>query len=268
MLAAIKDRLQLIILGIINSYRIQTAYFFENWASLLSTGFYTLSMLLFIKVIYSNVKLFAGYTENEMLFLVLLGQLSFYTDWLWSSNNISLMIESVRTGELDLILSKPLPALFYITFRDISIINRIKDCLPNVILLSLLVRWSQIHTSLDKVVVGILIFVCGQIAWHCFRFLFALPVFFMGQSNQVFHVSGTLSNTNNIPLEGFTGSLKAIFVSVIPVLISAQMGASVILGKSNPIYMLGLAVSTAVVFLILKRLGWIIALRNYSSASS
>jgi ABC-2 type transport system permease protein len=268
MIDAIRDRLQLVGLNIVNSYRVQTAYFFENWSSFLSTGFYTLSMLLFIKVIYSNVKLFAGYSETEMLFLILLSQLSFYTDWLWSTNNITSMIDSVRTGELDLILSKPLPSLFYITFREISLINRVKDGLPNIILIALLLNWSQIHTSLDKVVVGVLIFFCGQVAWHCFRFIFALPVFFMGQSTQIFQISGTLTNTNNIPFEGFAGSLKTLFVSCVPVLITAQMSVSVMLGKSNSLHMLILATAVAGVFLILKQIGWIIALRNYSSASS
>jgi len=254
--------------NIINSYKIQTAYFFENWASIGSTVFYTLTMLLFIKIIYANVNVFAGYNESEMLFLVLFGQLNFYTDWLWSTNNINALIGSVRSGYLDMILIKPIPSLFVVTFRDISIVNRIKDGIPNLLLLSLLIDWSQINTTPTRVVLGILIFICGQIAWHCFRFLFALPVFFIGQSSQIFQLSGTLNSTNNIPLEGFTGTLKNIFISIIPSLIAAQTSVSVMLGKSNPFIMVSVALGVATVFMLLKNIGWKVALRNYSSASS
>ncbi len=264
----IKYRFVLLKANIVNSYRIQTAYFFENWASVASTSFYTLTLLLFIKIIYSNVTLFAGYTENEIIFLILFSQLNFYTQYTWSLNNIVSLNDSVRSGELDLILSKPLPSLFFITFRDINLVNRLKDGLPNLILISLLINWDSIQTSWDKVVFGMVVFISGQIAWHCFRFLFALPVFFVGQSSQIFQISGTLENTANIPLEAFTGKLRTLFVNIIPTLIAAQMSVSIILGKSSAPKMLLVVLPTTLVFLILEKIGWIISLRNYSSASS
>lgn len=268
MLLVIKDILSLLKTNAINSYRVQTAYFFENWASLASTTFYVLTMLLFIKIVYSNVNIFAGYNENEMIFLILFGQLNFYTDWIWNTNNILSLIESVRSGELDLILSKPIPSLFFVTFRDISLINRLKDGIPNLLLIAILIDWENINTTWDKVIVGLLIFLCGQIAWHCFRFLFALPVFFIGQSEQLFQISGTLGSTNDIPFEGFTGKLRTVFISIIPALITSQMSVSVILGKSNQYFMLLVALSVTIFFLILKQIGWIISLKHYSSASS
>jgi ABC-2 type transport system permease protein len=251
-----------------NSYRIQTAYFFENWASIASTTFYTLSMLLFIKIVYANVDLFAGYTESEMLLLALFGQLNFYTEWLWSVNGTRALISDVNTGDLDMILIKPVPLLFFVTFRDISLINRLKDSVPNLLLLAMLINWSQINLTPGSIFAGVLIFVCGQAAWHGFRFLFALPGFFIGQSNHIFQLSGTLGDTNNIPLEGFTGALRNIFVSAIPSLIAAQMSVSVILGKSNPVIMSMIALGVASVFMLLKKVGWEVALKNYTSASS
>ncbi|OGC45371.1 hypothetical protein A2V49_00750 [candidate division WWE3 bacterium RBG_19FT_COMBO_34_6] len=264
----IKDHFNLLKANALNSYRVQTAYFFENWASLASTLFYVLTMVLFVKILYSNIKTFAGYTEAEMLFLMLISQLNFYVDWSWNTNNIMSLIESVRTGEMDIILSKPLPTLFYVTFRDIILINRVKDGVPNLLIMAFLVKWSEIHTNWILILISIVIFICGQIAWHCFRFIFALPVFFIGQSYSIYSISGTLGETQNIPLEGFRGKLRDIFVSAVPSLITAQMSVSVILGKSNPITMLIIAIAVASIFLILKSFAWIISLKNYSSASS
>lgn len=268
MIYTIKEHVHLLKANAVNSYRVQTAYFFDNLASLASTLFYVLTMVLFVKILYSNIKIFAGYTEVEMLFLMLITQLNFYVDWTWSTNNILALIDSVRTGDMDMILSKPLPALFFVTFRDISLINRVKDGIPNLIIMSLLIKWSEIHTSLGLVLAAIVIFISGQIAWHCFRFIFALPVFFIGQSYSIYAISGTLGETQNIPLEGFRGKLREFFIVIVPSLITSQMSASVVLGKSNPLEMTIIAASVASVFLILKRFAWIISLRNYSSASS
>lgn len=268
MLEKISERLHILKINTINSYLAQTAYFFENIASVGSTTFYTVSTLIFLKVIYSNVNSFAGYTENEMLLILFLAQVNFYTDNIWSRNNVQGLIENVRTGHLDLILVKPIPSLFFITFNNISLINRLKDGLVNVIILAIVVNWSEFHTSLWLVIAGILIFIFGQIAWHCFTFLFALPVFFLGQSNQVFHIGNTFAQTNNIPYEGFGTKLRFAFTTFVPNLIAVQMTVSVILGKSNPLFMILFSFSVAVVFLLLKHIGWIISLRNYSSASS
>lgn len=263
-----RDYINILKTNAVNSFRVQTAYFADNWSSLGSTMFYVLTMILFVKVLYSNIKTFAGYTEVEMLFLMLITQLNFYVDWSWSTNNISDLIESVRTGDMDMILSKPVPSLFFVTFRNISIVNRVKDGVPNLLIMSLLINWSEIHTTWTQLLSAAVIFIAGQVSWHCFRFLFALPVFFIGQSHSIYAISQTLGETQNIPLEGFHGKLRYLFISIIPSLIAAQMSVSVILGKSSPVAMLIGSCLVAAVFLILKTIAWSISLRNYSSASS
>jgi ABC-2 type transport system permease protein len=264
----IKDRWDVLKANTVNSYRAQTAYFFDNWSSLASTFLYTVTTLLFIKILYSNVTTFAGYSENEMIFLMLICQLSFYINWIWDRNNVLELIESVRTGELDLILSKPVPSLFFVTFRNISLVNRVKDAIPCLIIMASIIRWDTLHISLFPIFCGVVIFISGLIAWHCFSFLFALPAFFLGQSYQLYFIAASFADVNNIPLEAFTGSLRKIFISLIPSLITAQMTTSVMLGKSDPLIMTVTAVLVATVFLMLKHIGWIICLKNYSSASS
>ena len=80
---AITDRLLILKANTIFTLQKETAYWANNWASVFSTLFYTLTMLLFINVLYANVTLFVGYTKQEMLLfffsLFYLGQhLRFY----------------------------------------------------------------------------------------------------------------------------------------------------------------------------------------------
>lgn len=51
-------RLNILKANIVNSYRVETAYFFENWAGMGSTVFYALVLILFIKIIYANASSF------------------------------------------------------------------------------------------------------------------------------------------------------------------------------------------------------------------
>lgn len=262
------QRLRLLKINAINTYHIQTAYFFENIAGSASTMFYTLAMLIFIKAIYTNVKLFAGYTESEMLLLVFFIQLNFHIGYIWSVSNINYLIESVRVGELDLILTKPVPAMFYVTFKDLSFVNFLKEGVPNLLLLILVINWPEFSLTLGNVSFAAAILILGQICAHCFRFLFALPTFFTGNAEQLFRLSSVVTDPPEIPYDGITGNVRILFTTLIPALIASQISVSVFLGKSDALTMFVFSLGVAVVFLVIKSIGWKIALRNYTSASS
>jgi ABC-2 type transport system permease protein len=259
-------RINLLKINTVFTFQEQTAYIGENLASILSTTFYSISAVLFINILYSNVNTFAGYDKNQMLLLLLTGQLGFYILWIWSSNNTEGMIEDVRSGDLDLLLTKPVPSLFYVTFKKISLVRRLKDGLPNLLIIAYLINWNEL--VLTNFFAGFIIFLFGQVAWHFFRFLFALPVFWQGQSTNIYMISGSLGETKNIPFEGFPGKLRFSLSTIIPTLLTSTIVTSVILGKANPYEMILLSGVVAFIFFILGILGWNLALKNYTSASS
>ena len=263
---AIKIRINIVVVNTIFTFQEQTAYLGENLANILSTVFYSLSAVLFINVLYANVNTFAGYNRDQMLLLLLLGQISFYLLWIWSSNNTEGMIDDVHSGDLDLLLTKPVPSLFYVTFKKISLVNRVVDGLPNLIIIAVLIDWASL--GLSNFLEGILVFIFGQIAWHFFRFLFALPVFWYGKSNNIYQISGSFEVTRNIPYEGFGDKLRFSLSTIAPTLLLSTAVTSVFLGKTDPLKMILLSGTTAFLFLVFGIIGWNIALKNYTSASS
>jgi len=148
------------------------------------------------------------------------------------------------------------------------LVNRLKDGVPNLLFISYVINWNNIHTDVFSIFLGVIIFICGQICWHCFSFLFALPVFKLGKNKQLYETSITLGNTNNIPYEGFNKSLKFVLTYIVPSLIIPQILASVLLGKSDGFFVSLSLVILAGIFLYLKERGWKWALKNYTSATS
>ncbi len=107
---AVTLRFTLFWASVVFTFQKETVYFINNWASLLSTTFYTLSMLLFIHILYGNVKMIAGYTKNDMLLFFLIGQIAYYITANISFEVMDDLIISVNRGDLDLILTKPIPS--------------------------------------------------------------------------------------------------------------------------------------------------------------
>jgi ABC-2 type transport system permease protein len=250
----IKTRFDILKLNIINTYQIETAYIGENWGNILSTLFYTVTYIMFVNIIYANVKTFAGYERDGILFLTLIGQISFYIVWGLGITNAKNMIRDVNSGSLDLLLTKPIPSLFYISTRTLSLVSIFRDGFATLLILILSINWNALSFAPMHVFWGIIIFLAGQIAFNAFQFLFALPVFWFGEADQILGVSYTF--------------MGMVLSTIVPVLIGTHVATSVMLGKSDgPIYA-AIAISVAILFTSIKAILWKVALRNYSSASS
>lgn len=267
---AIIERLGLLKAVIIFSFQKETAYWANNWTSVLSTTVYTFTMLLFFDVLYANVDSIAGYSRNEMLVFFLVAQVGFFLNWgLWMQN-LKEFITSVNQGELDLLLMRPAPALFYITHRRIKILSLVRDALPPMVAIIVSIHWSILVFTLPNLIAGLAIFVLGMICLHVFQFLTALPVFWLGESKSMLRISITVdSGSKLLPLEGFANNpVRFVLGTIAPVLISAGFSASVILGKSDAVSMFLLALIVTTVALYIRDIAWQLALRNYTSASS
>lgn len=263
----LSDRMRVLGINIVNTYQEETAYFANNWANIISTTVYTLTFLAFVHILYSNVTTVAGYTRDEMLFFTLVGQFNFYTLFSWSDNNLSTLIEDVNRGNLDLVLTRPLPHLFYVTTRRITMVRLLRDSIIPILAVYFAINWNTLTLDVTNIAAGVVVMVSGLLAFHVVQFYLALPVFWVGEAKQVFNMSYTLFN-QDIPYEGYPITLRAILTVFIPIIIATGLTSSVMLGKSNTLVMTAGAVIVAFMALLLRRAGWRLALKNYTSASS
>src|SRR3989344_3048357 len=264
-----KKRLSLLSATTRYTFRSETAHLSNNWGNVLSTCFYTISNIIFIDVLYSNVKTVAGYGRDEMLLFMFIGQISYYLSWL-IHQNIDWLIEIVNNGQLDLVLSRPVPSLFYITFGRVRLFSVLRDCIPPMIVLSLVIKWQNLALSPLNIGVGLLICLMGIACAHVVHFISALPVFWIGQSSQVLDMSENIEYNigKTIPLEGFGKKIQFFFTALVPYLISTGVATSVALGKAPATTaLIGVTIIT-IGALLAKQYAWSIALKAYTSASS
>jgi ABC-type uncharacterized transport system permease subunit len=253
--------------SIVHTFQQDTAYSVNNLMSAFSTVTFAISMLIFIDVIYGQTNTIAEYNRNEMLFFVLITQVAGM--FIFSMLNVDKTIEIIKNGELDLILLKPLPHLFYLSFRRIKTIGVVKDVAPNLLVIALSINWQILPFSVENIIVGSVIFLLGFITYQAFMFILLMPVFWLGESTQIVAVGNRIymNSASKIPWEGFTEALKLLFVLALPTIIITGMSTSVMLNKSNPFIMLLIALISVIVFSVLKIIIWKKALRNYTSAS-
>lgn len=266
----IRKRIDIFSAGSLFAFRKEVAYSGNNWAGIISTTAYTLSMLLFVNIIFANTKQIAGYSHNEMLLYFFMGQLTYYSNWHLSMTNIYELISDVNKGNLDMVLMKPVPALFYLTSRNIGGLRMFMDGFPPTLAIILSINWPSLGITPTNLIYGIFIFIFGSIALHVFQFLAALPVFWLGESENIVDLAGFIGagSGSMIPFEGFTRPIQIVFGTIIPVLIATAFSASALLGKTNSQFLFFWAFIIALLAVIIRNIAWKIAIKNYTSASS
>ncbi len=264
------ERLTLLRAGIVFTAQRELAYAGNNWASVLSTTFFTFSILIFVKIIYSNVQSIAGYSYNEMLVYFFIYQLTYYGNYVVTVRNLFDLIPDVNKGNLDMVLVKPVPSLFYLMSRSISIVSIITDAIPPTLAIVFSINWSVIEFSITGIIIGFVVWIFGLIALNSFQILAALPVFWFGESQNILDLANNIAAGGGtmIPREGYSPTLRVLLGTIIPAIIAGGFTTSIVLNKVNPFSLLAWAGAVAIISTFIKNMAWNYALRHYSSASS
>lgn len=247
------------------------AYTFNNYGNLLSMVFYMVTYLVFLDVLFGRVKTIAGYDYPQMLFFTLILQVNYYLLFIITQANTERLDVSINTGELDLWLAKPVPDLWFVSFRNINLGELLFSAFPATIPLILILsgKWDGLSFSALGVLTGIMCIILGQVIIHCFVFIIAMTAFFTGEGKQAKNMSVELTMFGDtIPFEGYPRLLKYIGLTIVPFLIQTALAVSFFLGKNTNYYYLWYVLALTILFLWLKVTAWKFALRHYSSASS
>lgn len=246
------------------------AYTADNWGSLASTFIFMVTFLIFVSAIYGNVKSIAGYSYPEMLVFVFIAQINYYLTWSFSLPSVVKLGRGVKTGELDLYLTKPVPHLWFVTFRKIDLVLLFSNALPSLIpLIYLLIKNYNLHIGVGNFILGITMIILGQIFLHCFQFILLSGAFWSGEAKGFEHLAYQLGNYNEpIPFEGYPANFRNWGFVVLPVIFHTALTSSYLLGKTTNLDLFLLVVGATMVALLAKNFVWKLALRQYSSASS
>ena len=251
-----------------HSVRMDLAYFGNNWGNVISTAIYTVSRLIFVGAIFYNIRSFGGYDRNSMLLFMVVTQINFYIVFLFIGlNNVWDLVSDINTGNLDMILLKPLPHLFYLTTRTVGIVPAIRDGLFNVLLMSFFVHWTSLGITLAAFWPTVVVWVSGIFVSCTIALLLGLSAFWQGQATEIVSLSYTVMDTD-MPLEAHPQPYRNFLLTGLPVLIMSALTASVLLGRSPGWPSAIFALSVAAAMAAIRHYLWGYALRQYTSASS
>lgn len=222
--------------------------------------------LFFINIIYSQTQTIQSWTKYEVFLLTGIYQLMVAMYQGLFRLGIYQLPYLVQSGELDLLLSKPINSQFYISIRHMRP-YKIFDFLPALILIIYSLNQLNITFNIISWILLITTLSCGTLIFYSIYYMLATLSIWLVQMTALSNIYHILIEPLAIPLDIIGPKMTYILTFIIPMALVITIPIKIFLNKT-PIYYAGIGFIIGLLLLTLSILFWNFALRHYTSASS
>lgn len=240
----------------------RTSFVLRSAGNLLQAGL----SILFLSFVFRHVRAIAGWTVDECIlltgtFLLLQGTMGFVL-----SENMERISQYVNRGELDLVLTKPVSDLFYVSTRIAGWDSLPKAVLGAIVIPRSLVRLGIVPTPL-QIGLFVLLIVSGMVIGYSLWLLSVVYVFWSERLRNAGFIFYSLTELGRVPIQVFKGISRTVLTFVLPIAFMTTVPTQTLLGLATLSGAIESASLAAVLF-ALATAAWRKGLRAYSSASS
>lgn len=235
-------------------------------SNLLTTLFGVVMALLTVQVFFYQTRSLGGWGFYEVLILLgIYNMLQGFVDMILRPN-IGRIVQHIRTGTLDFILTKPIDSQFFISFRHI-VFWKMFDILMGLVIVGIGAYGTGIRITASGVLLFAVLLLASVVTlYSMWMGVMTLSFWFVKVENISFLFSA-LFETGRYPVQLYKGWLRVLLTYVFPVAVLTTFPAASLIGKFAP-GQVWISVVIAAVTFGLTRLFWKKALRFYQSASS
>lgn len=233
-------------------------------ASLLGTAFWLAMAMLTLAVFFRQTDRLGGWEFWEVV--VLLGVFNTLAGIIDAvlRPGIGGLAQQVRSGDLDLVLSRPVETQFFVTFRHLGVWR-----LADVGLGLALVAWATSRldatpSPLEVLAFGVALLSAVAVVYGLWIALMSLAFWFVAVEN-ISVLFDAVFEAARYPVSAYPGALRFLFVYLLPIAWTTTIPASTLSGRLQP-WTIPVTAAVGIAALGVSRLLWRAALRRYTGA--
>jgi len=219
--------------------------------------------LIFIKIIYGNVNIIAGWDLYHSLLIIASAMIIESLCWITCRMMLNIR-KDVLDGTMDFHSIKPIDTQFLASVNMLDV-----EDLARVVLAAIVFFYvaTNIHISILNVMLYILILIPAFIIAYSIVTIVATISFFVIDARAMNMISMRILQISQYPTDIYTGIMKTVFSFIIPIAFIATVPAKVLSGWWSWQLVAQLFI-VALVFFWISRKFFLFGLKRYSSASS
>jgi ABC-2 type transport system permease protein len=182
-------------------------------------------------------------------------------------SNFIMISHYIHSGDLDLLLTKPVSLQFVVTCRYINIGLAIPNLLAGGIMMGVACVKLRIRFSLIKVL-GFMLTLANSVALTYALLLFlSMLSFWLIKTRALDELTYALWDFNNMPMHIYSKPIQVIGIFIIPIFVISNFPCMYMLGQINALS-LAWSFLAGIFMMALTRRIWHIAIKKYYSACS
>lgn len=246
--------------SIMQSMEYRASFVFSIFANFMDFIFGFLQYMIF----FTAAQSVAGWTSYEILALYAVFMCIFALQFIFLYPNLVAMGEMVNSGNLDLLLTKPVNAQLILSFRRISL-EELGSLATSALLLVWLISNGTILLSWNSVLLFITAMVCSAALVYSLFILLMSAAVKLEKLENMAQLMWSLFSLCRYPVEIYPRWLRHLFYGLFPIAFISTVPASIILGKVSSTIVLN-ALTFALTAIIISTFIWQKALKTYTSA--
>lgn len=237
------------------------------FAALAMEAIFLFSKLLYVLVFFNSSIKINGITPYEIMIFIgtFILTTAVYTGFFM--DNFYQIPEHIRTGTLDIYITKPVSLQFITTLRHFNIARLTPNLIAGVILIT--TAWGKlgIPVSFAKIAGYILALISATFITYAVFLAPQILSFWFVKSSGITEIADKCWDFNNMPMAIYGKRMQWIGIFVIPVFFITNLPAMYLLGELSSVYLVWMFLAPLLFMWLIRRF-WKTAVLDYTSASS
>jgi ABC-2 type transport system permease protein len=249
-------------LGVLNEMQYRANFFIAVFQSLLAVAV----GLIVLALVYSHTTTLNGWTESELLVVVgvqiLLGGVIHSA----IQPNMQQLVDEVRDGKLDFLLTKPEDAQALVSLRKVEIWEAVDIVSGSVIVVVGALRISH-GVGVAHAIAFVALLALGALLLYCFWLILATGSFWVINLGYLAELFEGVYQTGRWPIGVYPGWLRYSMTYLVPIGFAVTVPAQALTDRLH-LATVGVAIGFGVAIAAFARWFWRVGLRRYSGASA
>ena len=223
--------------------------------------------LMFLQIIFSSIPNLKGWSLEEILFIYGFSLLPKGLDHLLFDNLWSIGYFTVRKGDFDKYLTRPINTYFHVLVEKLQI-DALGELIMGIVLVIIMLPQVAIQWSVQKILLALVAVIFATFIYVGIKTITASIAFWTKTSGAITNMFYMVNDFSKYPADIYNNAVRNIITYVIPFGFTAFFPANYILNGVNPLFNIGGTVVASAVLMTVGMIIWNKGLQAYESAGS
>jgi len=250
-------------LGILNVVQYRADFFFQLISLCISLG----TALLGLSIIFGQTSTLGGWSRDDLIALFGIQTLVRGLIGLVIQPSMQRLMEGIRLGTLDFMLTKPADSQLLASVAQVNIASSANIIVGLGVLIAALIRLGS-NVSIVEALTFALVLVAGAVIIYAFLLMLSTLAFWFVRLDNILVIFETLfGNAGAWPITIYPNWLQVSLTFLVPVAFAVTIPAQSLTDRLGGLAVLG-TVALAVAFAAAARWFWRFGLKHYTGASA